>query len=175
VFTPEEAQKYRGRVFGVEAELAGSVDIEFINVGTVSTETAPRTIRQKARVVNMPRESSPSPEPRDETPALGAGASVAQVLALPSVAAKVSKAKESVGQDAVRYVERVLRYCWTSALSPKEITEGLGMTGVNAMSRISSASKGLEKVNLMTVDGEGRYQVNQVEIGRLRALSSLRR
>jgi len=167
VFTPEEATKYRGRVFGVEAELAGSVDIEFINVGNVSTETvkAVRVRPARARVAT-PRESSPNQEPKDE---------IDQVLALPAMSAKVLKVKESVGQDAVRYVERVMRYCWESALSPKEITEGLGMTGHNAMSRISSASKGLERANLMTVDEEGRYQVNQAEISRLRALSNLRR
>jgi superfamily II DNA/RNA helicase len=168
VFTPEEAAKYRGRVFGVEAELAGSVDIEFINVGNVSTETV-KTVRVKparpARVAT-PREAGSSAQIGDE---------ITQVLALPAIAAKLLKVKEAVGQDSVRYVERVLRYCWESALSPKEITEGLGMMGHNALSRISSASKGLERVNLMTVDGEGRYQVNQAEISRLRALSNLRR
>jgi DNA excision repair protein ERCC-3 len=167
VFTPEEAQKYRGRVFGVEAELAGSVDIEFINVGNVSTETPARVVksaRPRSTTAPSPRRTS-SPE----------GDELSQVLALPAVAAKVAQARSAVGQDSVGYVERVLRYCWSTGLSPKEIAEGLGITGHNAVSRISAACKAVTKVGLMTVDENGRYQVNQDEISRLRALSSLRR
>lgn len=168
IFTPEEAAKYRGRIFGVEAELAGSVDIEFIDVGTVTAVTdraAARVIRpRKARVATLPRE--PGKEPTDE---------IAQVLALPAVAAKVLQARKSVGNRTAPYVERVLRYCWTAALSPKEIAEGLGITDEATQSRMSSACKAAEKIGLMTADGAGRYQVNQEEIQRLRALSNLRR
>jgi superfamily II DNA or RNA helicase len=168
VFTPEEAAKYRGRVFGVEAELAGSVDIEFVDVGTVTAVTD-RPVRQ-ARVAKQaraaaPRESSSTREPRDE---------IAQALALPAVAAKVSQSKKSVGVRTAPYVERVLRYCWTVALSAKEIAEGLGISDESTRARMNSACKAAEKIGLMTVDGAGRYQVDLAEISRLKALSNLR-
>jgi hypothetical protein len=170
VFTPEEAAKYRGRVFGVEAELAGSVDIEFVDVGTVSavTESAPH----KSRVVKQARTSTPrangsGQEPTDE---------ISQILALPAVSAKVSLAQKGTSDSRVQgHILNVVRYCWTAALSPKEIMEGLGQTGARTLSRLTGACRALERVGLMTVDGAGRYQVDQAEIGRLRALSNLRR
>lgn len=168
VFTPEEAAKYRGRVFGVEAELAGSVDIEFITVGNVSTETVkpsrPRTV-PKARIAITSRDAA-STEPKDE---------IAQVLALPAVAAKVMQAQQRAPSDTSGYIEQVMRYCWTAALSPKEIMEGRGLTGSRTLTRLNTACKAAEKIGLMTTDGEGRYQVNQAEIQRLKALSTLRR
>lgn len=46
VFTPEEAKKFRGRVFGVEAELAGEVDIEFLDLaGSQIREATPKQAR----------------------------------------------------------------------------------------------------------------------------------
>ncbi len=166
VFTPEESAKYRGRIFGVEAELAGEVDIEFIQVGNVSMETARP---ERAMVRRAPR-ASLVPSVRDEKPK----DEIAATLALPAVAAKVNQAKSSTGQDAVRYVERVIRYCWNTALSPKEIAEGLGMTGKNSIPRLSAACNATLKVGLMVKDEDGRYRVNQEEIQRLKALSNLR-
>jgi len=166
VFTPEEAARYRGRVFGVEAELAGSVDIEFINVGNVSTETVKAPSR-RARVAIQPRAVAvPSAEPADE---------ITQVLALPAVAAKLSQAEKQVGARTAPYIRRVLRYCWNASLSAREIAEGLGIIDEATRSRMSSACKAAEKIGLMVADTEGRYQVNQAEITRLRALSNIRR
>jgi hypothetical protein len=166
VFTPEEAQKYRGRVFGVEAELAGSVDIEFVSVGNVSTETPARVVK-----VSRPRAASVQPARRASPPE---GDEIATVLALPAVAAKIAQAKKSVGAKTAPYFERALRYCWSVALSPKEIVEGLGVTDEWTKSKFSTTCKAAEKIGLMIVDENGRYRVNQEELGRLRALSSLR-
>lgn len=165
VFTPEEAAKYRGRVFGVEAELAGSVDIEFIDVGTVTAVTPKSRVVKPSRFAPT-RATKATDKPRDE---------IDQVLEMPAVVAKVSQAKRSIGAKSAPFVDRVFRYCWTAALSPKEIVEGLGLTDESTRHRMSSACKALEKIGLMTADANGRYQVNQEEIERLRALSSLRR
>ena len=180
VFTPEEAQKYRGRVFGVEAELAGSVDIEFIEVGNVTAVTeriARRATIRSARVAKSSRVMRPSLVRAEEldqiiTKPLDA---IAQVLALPAVAAKVSQAKKSlsVGGRAAPYVERVLRYCWTAALSAKEIAEGLGITDDATQGRLRTACNAVVKAGLMTIDEDGKYQVNQKEIERLKVLSSI--
>ena len=166
VFTPEEAAKYRGRIFGVEAELAGEVDIEFIQVGNVSMETA-RT--ERALVRRAPR-ASPVPAAREEKPK----DEIAKTLALPAVAAKVTQAKKEIGRRTAPYIERVLRYCWSVPLSPKEIVEGLGIVDDATRSRMSSACNAAVRVGLMVTDGDVRYRVNQDEINRLKALSNLR-
>jgi hypothetical protein len=168
VFTPEEAAKYRGRVFGVEAELAGSVDIEFIDVtgkaGVTAVTAKPSRLARSPRVVNTTREPRPSTQPRDE---------ISQTFAVPALMAKLNQAHKSVGNRTAPYIERVMRYCWSAALSPTEIAEGLGITDEATRSRLSSACKAAMKLNLMTVDADGRYQVNQAEIQRLKALSNL--
>ena len=181
VFTPEEAARYRGRIFGVEAELAGEVDIEFVNVGNVTVETGtvkhPRLNHAKRTAVTV---SGPSiqasdirkftakvlEEPLDE---------IAQALRLPAIAAKITQAKKSIDDRAASKMEEVLRYCWFTALSPKEIVEGFGFLGSSTLSRISSACKAAVEIGLMSIDADGRYRVNQDEIGRLKMLSQLKR
>ncbi len=168
VFTPEEAAKYRGRVFGVEAELAGEVDIEFINIGNVSEETQQTSRRRRTESRKEPRPSAAhqaTSEPKDD---------ISEALQMAAVAAKVITAKKSVPADTAGYVERVLRYCWSAALSPTEIVEGLGMVGTRSLARISSACKAAYRVGLL-IHANGRYQVDQDEINRLKTLSGLRR
>lgn len=175
VFTPAEAQKYRGRIFGVEAELAGEVDIEFVTIGDVKEiEPRARSFKpSKAKSIykgsHIVAARAPAQKPVKEID------EIAQTLNMPSVAAKISMAKKSVGVNSVPYVERVIRYCWSAALSPKDMVEGLALTGKNAISELSSACKGAEKVGLLTVDEQGRYKVNQDEIQRLKVLSGLRK
>ncbi len=179
VFTPEEAAKYRGRVFGVEAELAGEVDIEFVEIGKV-TDQSPVVSRQRSVVGRKQmltkasiRTGIPSPtvvikqpdQPMDE---------IAQALSLPAVAAKVNQAKKSVGGRTAPYVNRVIRYCWATALSPKEIAEGLGVLDAATKSRMNSACNALVKAGLMVSDENGRFRINQEEIQRLKTLSQLR-
>ncbi len=167
IFTPEEAAKYRGRVFGVEAELAGSVDIEFVQIGNVTTVTEKPVRRRLARTLPKLPDILPSEkQPHDE---------IYFLLAQPSVAAKVYQAKKSVGARTAPYVERVLRYCWEVALSPKEIAEGLAITDDATRSRLSSACKAAVKIGLMSADDNGRYRVNQDEIQRLKTLSEMRK
>ena len=181
VFTPQEAAKYRGRVFGVEAELAGQVDIEFIEAGNVTTVTPRAKPIQRGRnqIHTGPDHSkifvdatvkaiANLSKPLDE---------IDETLNLTAVAAKVTQARKSLsaGGRAAPYVERVLRYCWTAALSPKEIAEGLGVIDDATKGRISTACNAVVKVGLMTKDESGRYRVNQDEIQRLKALSQLRK
>jgi DNA excision repair protein ERCC-3 len=176
VFTPDDAAKYRGRVFGVEAELAGEVDIEFIQVGNVSTEVA-RSNRPR-RVARVRRRSDTTLAPLQENNEYIAKPldEITRTLALPAVAAKLTEARKSISESsrAKPYVERVLRYCWNTALSSKEMAEGLGTTNATRV-RLSTACNAAVKVNLMKVNSNGRYQVNQEEIQRLKTLSELRR
>lgn len=171
VFTPEEAAKYRGRIFGVEAELAGEVDIEFVTVGEV--KDAPVRVREVggSNLSNPTKKHTVKIQPSSDKPA----DEIAEALSLMSVAAKVTQASRSVGGRTAPYIERVIRYCWNAALSSKEIAEGLGIVDDATKSRMSSACKACVAVGLMTVDGDGRYKVNAAEINRLKVLSGLRR
>ena len=145
VFTPEEAAKYRGRIFGVEAELAGEVDIEFIAVGKVQeirsrSQRIMKPNRTSLRPGNVKQEKVPKTiKERDE---------IAQILDLPTIAAKITQAQKSVGDSTAPYIKRVIRYCWTAPLSARELAEGLGVIGSAAKSRLQSACKASAKMDL---------------------------
>jgi hypothetical protein len=165
VFTPDELQRYRGRFFGVEAE---GLEVEFIQVGKlpgVTTETPRAAPRRMRGTQSAPRETT---QPRKES-----ADPITQIMTLPAVAAKINQAKKAIGKRTAPYLDRVLRYCWTAALSPKEIAEGLGITDASTHARMSSACKAAQKIGLMTLNSDGRYQVNQAEIQRLKVLSNI--
>jgi superfamily II DNA/RNA helicase len=174
VFTPQEIAKYRSRIFGAEAELAGEVDIEFIEVGkvpSVSMETRPHKSSSSGRSASV--RTSPAKPAREEKPK----DEIAQTLALPPVAAKVKQAQSQAPDDTrIRNkIPQVIRFCWSAALSPKEIGEGLGEPSARNVARLTAACEAAAKVGLLVLDGEGRYRVNQQEIERLKALSTLRK
>lgn len=172
VFTPDEAAKYRGRVFGVEAELAGSVDIEFVDVGNVTAVTAKPSRRAQvvsARVVKSSRTTDMNGiaqlKPQDD---------IARVMALTAVVAKLTQAQKAAPNDRVqRLIPQVIRYCWAVALSPVEMMEALGQASKDTRARLTAACRAAEKVGLLTLNEDGRYQVNQTEIERLKALSTI--
>lgn len=177
VFTPEEAAKYRGRIFGVEAELAGEVEIQFVNldgsdVRPVKSKRLPikrESVRGTAATVSATYKAS------DMNAVIAAGDPIAEAMALPAVYAKVVQAMKNVGDRTAPYIKRVLRYCWDASLSAKELCEGLGILDGATQSRISSACKACVKTGLMVVDENGRYRVDADEISRLKALSALRK
>jgi hypothetical protein len=179
VFTPAEAAKYRGRIFGVEAELAGEVDIEFVTIGDV-VEVSPQKSKKlpiKNQSVRGTVVKSSVYRAADHNAMVAAPVldEIGQALALPAVAAKVTQAKKTVGDRTAKYVDRVLRYCWDAALSSTELAEGLAIVDEATKSRLSSACKAAVKIGLMTVDVQGRYKVNTDEILRLKVLSGLKK
>jgi len=94
-----------------------------------------------------------------------------QVLALPSVAARVSKAQEAVGRSTAPFIARAFRLCFHAAFSPAEITEGKGLVNAGNISRYRSACKALREAGLFVEDDAGRFRVNQDEVARLRVLA----
>lgn len=175
VFTPEEAVKFRPRVFGVEAEMAGEVDIEFITVGNVDGERAkaPRSIhvgrtthaRKASAIASVPTRTngdtnSPAHDPEVEA-----------ALALRGVQAKLTDAQKSVGARTAPYVPIVFRLCFRAKFSAKEIAAGKGIRDVATISRYNSACKAMVKAGLFEEDAEGRFAVNRGEIERIRVLS----
>jgi len=96
---------------------------------------------------------------------------ISEILALPSVAARIAKAQESVGASTAPFITRVFRLCFRAAFSPAEISEGKGLVNASNSSRYRSACRALRTTGLFKEDADGRFQVNQDEIARLRALS----
>ena len=174
VFTPEEAAKYRGRIFGVESELAGEVDIEFIAVGNVAEKEklkvpkvrSAKSMRRSTLSVTRSVSAQLEENPADE---------IASLLSLPAINAKITEAKKSVGETTAAFIERVIRYCWDTALSASDIAEGLGIANKGNRSRLNSACKAAAAMGLLIVDADGRYRVNQDEFNRLKVLSGLRK
>ena len=108
------------------------------------------------------------------SPVLAKGEStdeVSQVMTLPAVAARLTKAEEAVGKSTVPFVSRAFRLCFNAAFSPAEIAEGKGLVNAGNISRYRSACKALRDVDLFVEDGDGRFKVSQDEIARLRALA----
>ncbi|HEY0771870.1 MAG TPA: DUF87 domain-containing protein [Sphingobacteriaceae bacterium] len=93
------------------------------------------------------------------------------ILTIPAIAAKLKQAIAKVEPTAARYIPFVLRILWQATLTPHEIAEGRGTVSSRTMGRIQAASRALREVNLLVETGEGRLQVNQPEIERLRALA----
>ena len=157
VFTPEEAAKYRGRIFGVEAEMAGHVDIEFLEVGTVTPVTG------KSRVVKKRSAKAPRTQGDDV---------IDRALAIPGVRAKIIQAQKATEDSRARgLIVKVLRYCWLAPMSVDEIMESQGQTGERTRTRLAAACRAAHQVRLMFPDESGRYKADLLEIDRLRSLA----
>lgn len=166
VFNPQEASKYRGRVFGVEAELAGEVDIEFITVGEMKEPTkSARPIPKKSESVRRAVE-----EPKDE---------IAKTLAVSSIAAKIKAAQKKLNQRASAYVPKVMRFCWSSSLSVQDIMDALGINNDETRRNIRAACEACVGAGLMAVSKsitylDSKYYVSIKEIERLKKLQNLK-
>lgn len=170
VFIPEEAARFRSRLFGVEAELGGEIEIEFVTVGHMSDA---QPIERRAR-----RARKPSKRPANVQAGAPQGEAdeISAVMSLPSVDAKLSEIEKAVGERTAPYVRRVFRLCFRASFSPKEIAEGRGIRDAATVSRFRSACKALRSAGLFAVSGkdetgEDRYTANQDKINRLRALA----
>jgi hypothetical protein len=174
LFTPQEAERFKPRIFGIESELAGEIDLEFVSIGKVSE------VRERAVVIRqrpIQRRTLPRKDRRVTTSMVKEfdevmGDEVTKVMALRPIAVKLSQAEKLVGASTRPYIKRAFRYCFAAPLSPGEIADGLGITGSVARSRISSSCKALNKAGLMDIV-EGRYQVSGGEVARAKALSSM--
>lgn len=149
-----------------------------IDIRTPQGATEPAARRAPARSTHRPavrpapiRRPTAVKAPADAEPA----DDVTAALAIPAIHVKINRAEERAGSDARTYVRTVFRTCFSAALAPAEIAEGLGLTGKNAVQRYSAACKALLFFGLFTKDTNDRYSVSQDELRRLRALSQMTR
>jgi len=173
VFTPDEAERYRSRVFGVEVELAGEVDIEFVTVGNVQERRLTAPVRtRKAR----PRRTDPTAHvaaPADATAVPSAPTDeIATFLALPPVAKLLAEAQV----ERPGYLPIVLRACWRARLTSDTIAFALGAASPKTRARIAACANWLTRQKLLVLDKTDRtYTVNHDTVNELRALSDLGR
>lgn len=160
VFTPEEAGKFRPRIFGVEAELAGEVDIEFVNIGNIQ-EKPSREIRMRGSRIPA-REQRIIDRPTNE---------VDVALSNPAVAKLIEQAYAKVPMQVQqeRKINSVLKLGWDSPISLDELKAGKGLSA-RAILNYKAAFAAAERVELMTRVGNG-WMTNKAKIKKLIELS----
>lgn len=160
VFTPEEAQKFRGRVFGVEAELAGEVDIEFVTVGNVVEKTnAVAHVRSSHKAKASARPAKP-PKPQSE---------MDQLLSHPTIVKLITRAEDAAGgwiKDR-HHVTVALKKAWDEAVDPEQLK---AIIAHDNATRYKKAYEFAERENLVIKTKAG-YRTNVVEIKRLVGLA----
>jgi superfamily II DNA or RNA helicase len=165
VFTPDEAEKFRPRVFGVEAELAGEVDIEFVTVGDVKEPTersvkvrpAPRAAKGKAAKLA----ASGARQPESEADALFANPAVAKIL---------NDAETKAGVKARGYVRKALKLAWDSPVTLEELRLGRGL-GTSGMIYFKAGFREAIAAGLAQDLGGGRYLADKGKIKKIAELS----
>ena len=168
VFTPAEIAKYKSRIFAVEAELGGQVEINFMewaSNGSSSLTKQPKTgATRLPAMIARKNATKVATKPLDE---------IGKILAIPSIAAKIVKAENVIADRWVKQmVPRVIRFCWNKTLTPEDITEGLGK-GKSFNKGIGQACRACEKAGLMISMPNGAFSVDMKYIKRLQDLSEL--
>ena len=159
VFTPDEAERYRPRVFGVEAELAGEVDIEFVNVGVIA-EPVERTARVRPAASRTGASRPLAIKPGDEVGAL---------LALPAVRKLLDEANANIwpGRD---YMGKLIRLCWDAPLSIEELRAGKGLAG-RALSAYRAAKREGLRLRLLAALDNDRFMADKAAFKNFEKLS----
>jgi DNA excision repair protein ERCC-3 len=174
LMTPEEYERHNKRLM-IYYQWGLDVSVRVPDAGSAGDRrllSPPRAMqRRTVSSQGQPRRSptaAPSPvRPRvDKQPD-----EVDQTLALPSIAARITKAQEAVGKTTAPFVARAFRLCFNAAFTPAEIAEGKGLVNEANISRYRSACKALREAGLFVEDGAGRFRVDQGEVARLRALA----
>lgn len=165
VFTPDEAEKFRPRVFGVEAELAGEVDIEFVTVGNVA-ETKSASASSRVRTLPKPvaraaghRTNSLRTNARPQT-------EMDALLAVAAVAKLIAQADAKAGVKARGYVRKALEVCWDSPVSIEELKIGKGI-GDEGIGRYRAGFREGVAVGLISDLGGGRYLADKGKIKKI--------
>lgn len=161
VFTPEEAAKFRPRIFGVEAELAGEVDIEFVNVGNIAEKSTAVHVRPSRSRPVRGTHAAATGEPQSE---------LDMALANPAVRKLIDQAEAKIGVKAGGYVQKAVAVCWNSPVTFEELRAGKAL-GEEGMKRYRAGIRGAQKVGLIVDVGGGRYLTDRAKIKKLMELS----
>lgn len=146
LFTPDEAERFRPRIFGIESELAGEVDLEFIAVGNVPK--AERTTGFEYR---------PRRTPKPQAVAVKEGDEAGAALASPAIRRLILDHEKNLGATRQGYMVRAFRILWKSDGTGEELRLREGKAekawepyraGLNALVRAGLAKKVSERYYL---------------------------
>ncbi len=160
LFTPQEAEKFRPRIFGIEAELAGEIDLEFQTIGNL-----PSAARAERAIVAHPlRRTHPTPgAPRAQT-------DVDAALTNSAVRKLIAEAEARIGVKSRGYVEKAIRVCWDSPVTLEELRAGKGISE-EQLKRYKAGFREAQKAGLVADVGEGRFLADRAKIKKLVDLS----
>jgi hypothetical protein len=170
LMTPEEYEKHNKRLM-IYYQWGLEVSVRVPDTGRMNERAllrAPRRAQSKRTTNQSVRRSAvttaeaASAHPSDE---------VSRIVELPSVAARIAKAQNSVGRNTAPFVIRAFRLCYTAPFTPAEIADGKGLVNQANISRYRSACRALREVGLFSEDTAGRFTVDRDEIARLQALA----
>jgi hypothetical protein len=172
LMTPEEYERHNKRLM-IYYQWGLDVSVQVPDSGRVNERSllhAPRTLKAPRPPAQTKRRLMEKPTTEADQATITEWADeVSQVLELPAVAARITKAQNSVGKHTAPFVTRTFRLCYAAAFTPAEIGEGKGLVNQANISRYRSACKALREVGLFSEDSAGRFAVDQEEIARLRA------
>ncbi|MGB8647280.1 MAG: DEAD/DEAH box helicase family protein [Anaerolineae bacterium] len=160
LFTPEEMEKFRPRIYGIEAELAGEVDIEFVTVGHVAEPKERSAIRQRPARSTAQRALS-ADKPMSE---------LDQALANPAIAKLVAQAESKMERNVRSLIRKVIGLAWDSAISEEELRIGMGIKP-RMLTYYRKAFAEARVVGLLTQLDDGRYMTDRAKIKSVIALS----
>ncbi len=176
LMTRQEFESYSKRLLIYEQ---WGFDVQIIEAeGRTAMSHRSSAPRNMVRIVSAPRRPSreraaaPTADETSDEPADTAAA----IMALPTIHAKLADAAKDLGVRTIPYLRMAFRLYHKAndaGVSPRDIADARGIQDAATRSRISSACKALKKAGLLLDAGQGRYQINQDEIGRAVALSKL--
>ncbi len=155
LFTPDEAEKFRPRIFGIEAELAGEIDLEFAAVGPASTSA--RAERSFAAHPARRVRSTTAVQPGDD-----AGAA----LASKAIARLILDHEKRLGATRRGYMAKAFRLLWKSDGTTEELRLRNGKSE-KAWEPYQAALNMLVKAGLAK-KVENRYYLDRARVNALR-------
>lgn len=162
VFTEKELEQFKSRIYGVELELAGEVDIEYLYIDNIKEsavrESMPRTAARKPATARTPKPSKPLD-------------TIGTMLANESISTKIQAAVLPGWKIKKHTLQVIMRYLWKLSLSPEEIVDGLGLNGKNAIRTLRKGCESLKAQNLL-LESDGKFRVNHDYLDRLIVLQN---
>ena len=151
--------RFRPRIFGVEAELAGEVDIEFINVGSLPEPKVGTAVHVRRAHLHAPTVTAGKPQ-----------SEIDLALANSAVGKLIEQADARAGVKSRGYVEKASRVCWDSPVTLEELRAGKAL-GPEGLMRYTAGIREARAVGLVIDTGAGRYLVDRAKVKKLLELS----
>lgn len=149
IFTTEEAVKFKARIYGIEAELAGAVDIEFLDLSGGSKEIASDSKPKAGR-----RISTIQPKPGDE---------IGAALSSPAIARLILDHEKNLGATRQGYMARAFRILWQGDGSTEDLRLRNGKS-IKGWEAYQAGLNQLVKARLAVRNNAGIYFLDRARV-----------